>query len=134
MWPERYAYGRAFVRRSRETYVVLLDEVLKGQVHLAVLLCDRDDDSQVRPDELEPRSLVAFPCSPAVIDLFLVRKGLYNRSARSTSQEGGSHLVAYPLYRLSCYLESSLLCSLFSSGCAMLKGNSSSSCLCKAPF
>ncbi len=45
MWPERCARGRAFVRRSHETYVVLLDEALKGQVHLAVLLCDRDDDS-----------------------------------------------------------------------------------------
>jgi hypothetical protein len=76
MWPERCAHGRAFVCRSHETYVVLLDEVLKGQVHLAVLLCDRDDDSQVRPDELGPRCLVAFLCSPAAaIDLFLVRKG-----------------------------------------------------------
>jgi hypothetical protein len=59
----------------RKTYVSLLDEVLKGQGHLAVLFCDWVDEPQVRPDELGPRCLVAFPCPPAEIDLFLVRKG-----------------------------------------------------------
>src|SRR5215217_8740275 len=110
-------FGVELVCCSHEAYVALLDEIPEGQSHPTVLLCDRDDEPQVLLDELGPRRLVALPCPPAEIYLLLVRK---KPSATDLPQVPRKRVwglpIVHPAYRLSCYFESSSLCSLPLSG------------------
>src|SRR5829696_6782339 len=127
--------GVELVRCSHEAYVALLDEVPEGQPHPTILLCDGDDEPQVLLDELGPRPLVALPCPPAEIYLLLVCK---KPSTTDLPEVPGKRVWSlpfiHPAYRLSCYFESSWLCSVLSKGCGILRGIFSPPCLRKAPF
>src|SRR3712207_803904 len=60
------------------------------------------------------RSRIAFPCPPAEIYLFLVRKESSTTDLPEVPRKRVWGLpITHPVYRLSCYFESSSLCSLW---------------------
>src|SRR5215213_8511710 len=95
----------------------------KGRPIPTVRLCDRDDEPQVLLDELGPCRLVTFPCPPAEIYLLLVRKGSSRTDLPEVPRKRVWALpIIHPTYRLSCYFESSWLCSVLSKSCGILRG------------